>query len=173
MNAAVRGAASSGHAQVVDVLCTDFGADAGADDGIALKCAAGMRNHKVVDLLCGKFKVDGGAHDNIAVRVFANYGDVRMVDKLVREYGASGRDERALRAAAEQGYLDVVRLLMEHGARPQEGEGDDDPVLYAKRVAHEVLPKVQLYIDMPPIVFGDLPAMYKRRDRLRDVQRHV
>lgn len=168
---AVCEAAAFGHARVVDVLCTDWGADALANGDDALHRAANMKNDDVVDLLCGKYKVNGGAHDNIAVRLYAEFGDAEMVDKLVREYGASGRDEYALELAAYQGHLHVVRLLMEHGARPQSGE--DDPLLYAQNVARDVLPKVNLHIDMPPIVFGDLPGMRRHRDRLMDVLRQV
>jgi hypothetical protein len=172
---ALRRAAAFGHVDVVDLLCSEFGANAHADGGgIALKSAASQGCRAVVDLLCGKYNVDASAHDNSAVRAFAYFGDAAMVDKLVRAYGARGRDERALEIAAKMGHLPVVRLLMtEHGARPSppHRDGNDDPTAYAARVAREELPHVECYIEMPP-PFGFTTFVEEacgRRDRLRHV----
>ena len=170
----LRTAASFGQDEVVDLLCSEFGADAHAEGGILLKSAAQHVSRRVVDLLCSKFGVDAISHNNSALRSFAAFGDAVMVDKLVRDYGAQGDDACALENAAMQGYLSVVRLLMtEHGATPPplENDKDNDPLSYAARVAEKALPKLEAYVEMPPpggFTYFVTEAC-ERRDRLRKI----
>jgi ankyrin repeat protein len=114
---ALETASSQGHAKIVNMLL-DAGADVDAGDGCALYYASSGGYEEVVCIL-----IEAGAAVNLqflgrtALHIASHWGHVKIV-KMLLDAGAdvvqcSGW---ALCSAADRGYEEVVRVLIEAGA---------------------------------------------------------
>jgi ankyrin repeat protein len=70
------------------------------------------------------------------ITIAAALGDLHRVKECLTQYGSLANDaeacgKRPLSAAAERGYTEVVRVLLEHGADPVLPEGKNCPKGYA------------------------------------------
>lgn len=112
--AAIWLAAENGRPEIVDFLIKQ-GVDVNAMESKALQGAAFLGNVEVFDLL-----LSAGAHtDNKALKFAALYAHPVVVDRLLAA-GADlhAEDDFCLRHAAARGNVEMIEVLVRHGADP-------------------------------------------------------
>jgi len=112
-NAAIREAAKDGRLKVVELLLKDGRADPSAEDSDSIQVAARNGHLAVVEALLRDGRADSTREDSLAIHLAAQNGHLEIVKRLLQVSGVNPTD--ALEAAAIEGYLDIVEVLLEDG----------------------------------------------------------
>ncbi|KAI1335246.1 hypothetical protein F5Y15DRAFT_398616 [Xylariaceae sp. FL0016] len=133
--------------ETVQVLLEKYGANAnatGEEYGNALTAAAYDGTMHIIQLLLNA-GADINASEGWAIQAAAAEGHYEVVEELVKrgaDVNAMTRNENfvagtALQGACEADRVEVVTLLLEHGANPNLGSGEDSPPIIAATMRSE------------------------------------
>lgn len=129
-------AAENGHAAVVKLLCSHPGMDVAMDDNKALEEALGGKHFD-----CARVLIDHGADVNINrgafLREASEYNQKETAEFLLKngaDPDAAKDAETSLVLAARKGYIDIVEMLLDAGAR---AEAYNNAALDAARAAEK------------------------------------